>query len=274
MKRKFHIFIVGLFLICLSGCSSLNRLNPFSKQDSKQNIKEESEAVKADEVLDFDDINIEENKTTNIRESEPFYPIDETVEDIQEQINNLKSRVIEYESKINRVALDPDLLKMIKTPLINHEIELSNGTLVQGSILQEDIDRVILKTQIGQIRIEKSDIISIKEIAPNSPNLVFESEPEQKIYDGKRVFEGTVLNDGMRRSDFTRVVFYLWDEDTNLIASDSAFVNGSVNQYSSGIITDSAVESGNYASYKVSVSIQDTADIRYITKEIHFNIYD
>ena len=40
---------------------------------------------------------------------------------------------------------------MIKTPLINHEIELINGTLVQGSILQEDMDRVILKTQIGQI---------------------------------------------------------------------------------------------------------------------------
>ena len=262
-------FLIFSIIIILQGCSSVQSINPFNKKD------EDSEQTSVDnnsEIPSFEDIN--KNQKTNIRNAEPFYPMNETIEDIQEQINYLKSRVIEYESKINRVALDPDLLKMIKTPLINHEIELNNGTIVQGSILQEDMDRVILKTQIGQIRIEKSDIVSIKEIAPNSPNLVFETEPEQKIYDDKRVFSGTILNNGMRRSDFTRVIFYLWDEGTNLIASDSSFVNGSVTQYSSGIITDSAIESGEYGSYQVSVAVIDTANVRYITKEIHFNIYD
>ena len=155
------------------------------------------------------------------------------------------------------IVIVPEEQVVVSNGLLIDEIELNNGTIVQGSILQEDMDRVILKTQIGQIRIEKSDIISIKEIAPNSPNLIFETEPEQKIYDDKRVFSGTILNDGMRRSDFTRVIFYLWDEDTNLIASDSSFVDGSVTQYSSGIITDSAIESGEYGSYQVSVAVID-----------------
>ena len=56
----------------------------------------------------------------NIRDAEPFYPMDETIQDIQDQISDLKSRVIEYESRINRIALDPTLLKMVKTPLIQH----------------------------------------------------------------------------------------------------------------------------------------------------------
>ena len=59
------------------------------------------------------------------------------MEDIQNQISDLKSRVIEYESRINRIALDPTLLKMVKTPSIQHEIELSNGTVVQGSMCRK-----------------------------------------------------------------------------------------------------------------------------------------
>jgi hypothetical protein len=135
-------------------------------------------------------------------------------------------------------------------------------------------DRVILKTQIGQIRIEKTDIISIKEIAPNSPSLSFESEAEQKIYNDKRVFTGKVINEGMRRADFARVIFYLWDEETNLISLDSSFVDGSTIQYKSGIVTDCAIESGNIVSYEVSVMVSDTSNVRYITKEVHFSIYE
>tara|TARA_B100000131_G_scaffold213482_1_gene205244 strand:+ start:199 stop:990 length:792 start_codon:yes stop_codon:yes gene_type:complete len=256
-----------LLLIFLTGCSQIESINPFSKDTESV---EEIEGNKSPADVIFQ----ENDKVKDIRDAEPFYPMDETVEDIQDQINNLKSRVIEYESKINHIALDPNLLQMIKAPALSHEIELINGTIVQGSILQEDVDRIILKTQIGQIRIEKIDVISIKEIAPNSPALSFATEAEQKIYDDERVFTGTIINEGMRRADFARVIFYLWDEETNLISSDSSFVDGTTIQYKSGIVTDCAVESGNTASYEVSVSISDTSNVRYITKEIHFSIYD
>ena len=256
--------LVFLALIFISRCS----LTPFQNQSSEEEINDQKNEAPSQEEFRI------ERKKTDIRDANPFYPMDETVEDIQNQIIDLKSRVIEYESRINRVALDPNLLQMIKSPTLSHEIELINGSMVQGSILQEDVDRIILKTQIGQIRIEKNDVISIKEIAPNSPSLSFIGEPEQKIFENKRVFAGEIQNDGMRRADFTRVIFYLWDEDTNLISSDSAFIEGTNIQYKSGIITDCTIESGASAKYEVSVPLADTSDVRYITKEIHFNIYD
>ena len=83
-----------------------------------------------------------------------------------------------------------------------------------------------------------------------------------------------VKEEGMRRADFARVIFHLWDEDTNLIASDSSFVDGSTIQYKSGIFTDCSVESASSAKYEISVFVSDTSDVRYITKEIHFNIYE
>ena len=250
-------YLIYLFLgFVFFGCAQ-NKLEENQKKDIKNN-----------------QVHHENKQTSTYNSSKPFYPMDETMDDIKKQINDLKTRVIEYESRINNVALDPNLLRMIKLPLINHEIELVNGTIVQGSILQEDIDRIILKTQIGQIRIEKADIVSVKEIAPNSPILSFEVEPEQKIFDDKRVFSGTVVNEGVRRADFARVVFYLWDENTNLISSDSAFINGSTIQYSSGIITDCALEPSESASYNVGISVSDTANVKYITKEIHFSIYE
>ena len=109
MKKINHLiyFLISLIII-LQGCSRVQ---------SEEILNDEN-----NEIPNFDDIN--QDKKTNIRNAQPFYPMNETIEDIQEQINYLKSRVIEYESKINRVVLDPDLLKMIKTPLINHEIEL------------------------------------------------------------------------------------------------------------------------------------------------------
>ncbi len=255
MKLKLSIFL--LFLL-VSACAN----------NSANKDVDDSQPISVS--TDFDN---KPNKK-NIRDADPFYPMDETMEDIQNQISDLKSRVIEYESRINRIALDPTLLKMVKTPSIQHEIELSNGTVVQGSILQEDMERIILKTQIGQIRIEKVDVIAIKETAPNSPDLKFNSEPSEKQFDDKRIFTGSIINEGMRRADFARVVFYLWDKETNLISSDSSFVEGSTFQYKSGIVTDSVIEPGQEAPFSVSVSASDTSRVEYITKEIHFNIYE
>ena len=45
------------------------------------------------------------------------------------------------------------------------EILLENGTIVRGSIFQENADRIILNTQIGQLTIDKGSIISVEEIS-------------------------------------------------------------------------------------------------------------
>tara|TARA_B100000287_G_scaffold431206_2_gene488022 strand:- start:4837 stop:5610 length:774 start_codon:yes stop_codon:yes gene_type:complete len=256
--KLYSIIKLLLLFVLINACAS----NPIDK------TTDEDEPISV--ATDFDN---KPNKK-NIRDAEPFYPMDETIEDIQDQISDLKSRVIEYESRINRISLDPTLLKMVKTPSIQHEIELKNGTIVQGSILQEDIERIILKTQIGQIRIEKIDVVAIKETAPNSPDLKFEFAPTEKQFNDKRVFSGSIVNEGMRRADFARVVFYLWDKETNLIAADSSFIAGSSFQYKSGIVTDTSIEPGEKALFNVSVKTPDSTQVEYITKEIHYNIYE
>ena len=68
--------------------------------------------------------------------------------------------------------------------------------------------------------------------------------------------------------------FIFWDKETNLISADSSFVEGSTFQYKSGIVTDSVIEPGQEALFSVSVSAPDTSKVEYITKEIHFNIYE
>ena len=60
--------------------------------------------------------------------------------------------------------------------------------------------------------------------------------------------------------------------DSPKIAADSSFIEGSSYQYKSGIVTDSAIESGEKALFNVSIETSDTTKVEYITKEIHFNI--
>ena len=55
----------------------------------------------------------EENKSLFIENAEPFYPIKETVEDIQDQVNELRSRMIDYEERI-------------ASPNLNYNISISH----------------------------------------------------------------------------------------------------------------------------------------------------
>ena len=87
MRFRYLILLLVLFFVACSQVSS----SESSSEDSDQK-KEQSSDNKSPSSIEF-----EENKRAkNIRDSEPFYPMDETVEDIQDQINDLKS-LYDYE---------------------------------------------------------------------------------------------------------------------------------------------------------------------------------
>ena len=48
-----------------------------------------------------------------------------------------------------------DLLKLVQAPNLKHEIIMKNGTVIQGTIIFETTDQMIIKTRIGQLTIEK-----------------------------------------------------------------------------------------------------------------------
>ena len=90
-----------------------------------------------------------------------FYPLKESMEDLQYQINILKAQVQEYESTLHAPSLNAELLKLIKAPKVEHEIVMENGTIIQGKIINEDANQMIVQTQIGQLKLDKTTIKSI-----------------------------------------------------------------------------------------------------------------
>ena len=188
-----------------------------------------------------------------IENAEPFYPIKETVEDIQNQVNELRSRIIDYEERIASSNLNNSISRIVNIPQLKNEILMNNGTLIQGTILSETIESIIIQTQIGQLTLDKADINNVKEIASINPDVVFTDEPEEKINADYHIYSGTVQNQGLEMASFVRVIFKLWSSETELIAIDSSFVDGNQIIYHSGINTDTALKPGESGEYVVSI---------------------
>ncbi len=212
--------------------------------------------------------------TSFLETAEPFYPLKETVEDIQAQLNDLHARVIEYETRVSTPSFNTEVLKMIKIPQLKHEINLTNGTLIQGTIIQENMDHIIVQTHIGQLTIDKGTVEAIKEIAPASAKITFDGDADEKILSDSRMYSGTLTNIGLHRGDFVRVLYQLWGSDTDLISSDSTFIEGSQMVYRSGIITDTALRPGETAEFFLEISLPSNAKVQYITRDIHWKSYE
>ena len=222
---------------------------------------------------------IESSKNTKkspsfLETAEPFYPLKETVEDIQAQLNDLHARVIEYETRVSTPSFNTEVLKMIKVPQLNHEINLTNGTLIQGTIIQENMDQLIVQTQIGQLTIDKGNVESIKEIAPATAKIDFDGDADEKIMAESRLYSGTVTNTGLDRADFVRIVYQLWGGETDLISSDSTFIEGAQVVYQSGIITDTALRPGETAEFFLEIKIPSDRKVQYVTRDIHWDSYE
>ena len=87
----------------------------------------------------------------HLNSSDPFYPLKESIHDLQNQISDLKSQVVEYESRLHNPLVDTELIKLIKTPDLKNEIIMNTGTVIQGTIISENSNQMIVKTQIGQL---------------------------------------------------------------------------------------------------------------------------
>ena len=205
---------------------------------------------------------------------EPFYTVDPKLEDIESEIAILKEKVMQYESQISTPNFNTEILKLIKTPIIKNEIELSNGTTIQGTIIYENVDEMIVETQIGQLKINKNEIIKIEDVLPPIAILEFIGDGVEEIYQDRRAYKGTLKNIGLKRADFIRVIYSMYDENSNLIASDSSFVSGEMKQFNSGIISDASLNQNNFADYYVTVNIPSDKIVKYFLREVRWEYYE
>ena len=116
------------------------------------------------------------------KNSTPFYTVDPKLDDIEAEIAILKEKVIQYESQISVPNFNTEILKLIKNPNIKHQIQLSNGTTIQGTIIYENADEMIVETQIGQLRINKNQVIKTEDVLPPIANLEFVGDAIVEIY--------------------------------------------------------------------------------------------
>ena len=210
----------------------------------------------------------------------PFYPLNDKIEDLEFKLNKLRAQVLEYESKLHAPSLNADLLKLIKSPQLEHEIYLENGNIIQGKIIQENADYLIVQTRIGQIKIESNLIQEngINEIKPLEP--IFKIYPyslEEKVSKDNITITGSIVNEGTRRGDFVRVIYKFWGPDatdTNPSIIDSVFIAGNTISYTNGVISDACLNPGQKGSFLISVDIPDSLNISHWTKEIKSNIFE
>ncbi len=281
-----HKNIIYLFIVVLiSGCSLVEKIKQ-RKANKEEGSTEQADSTFVTMISSTTVDSIVGSVTDSILsqilnedeeiEPQPFYPFQETISDIQEEMIELRAKVLDYESRIKNHDNSIESLHKIQFPHLTHEIELTNGTLVHGKILHENSDRMIVKTQIGQLTIDKANVSKINNISPNYPEVEFQGDPaiDSMTVDHRRIFSGKVVNTGFRRADFVRVIFKLWSEKTELIGIDSSYIEGTNVQYDSGVISDTAIEPGNSASYNVHVKTDSTKIIRYVTKEINWDTFE
>jgi len=230
------------------------------------------------QIEDSAPIIIPEERITEIKyiHNDPFYPMKDKIENLEFKIDQLRAQVLEYESSLHAPSLNADLLKLIKAPQIEHEILIENGTLIQGKIIQENSDNLIVQTRIGQLKLDKTYIKSINKVDPLIPHIVFnESSIEEKLSKENKSFSGTIINDGNKRGDFVRVIYKLW-ESTDTIPSiiDSVFIAGSKIIYNNGVISDACLNPGDVGAYNISINIPETINISHWTKEIKSDILE
>jgi len=267
MKQFLSILLILLFL---SGCSLLKKDEPSPESDDLGTIAEIEEEIGE---IPFEDEPEAQVVETNLVMSGSFYPLKESLDDLRREMNELKARIVEYESRVSVPSVNREMLKMINAPHLKHRITLSNGTIVHGNILKEDSDKMTVETQLGQITLDKYTIEEYTEVSAPAPDVKLHGSlkaPEQRDEGQIFIYTGSLVNKGKYKADFVRIIIEIRDKNTELIASDSAFVDGSSIKYTNGVITDCALQPGDVGSFSVVVNVPKGAKYEYETTKIHW----
>tara|TARA_Y100001968_G_scaffold328460_1_gene375675 strand:+ start:11197 stop:11970 length:774 start_codon:yes stop_codon:yes gene_type:complete len=257
MNMNCKIFLIFLLAISVTGCSGFK-----NKKNTKKVTSREMNNTQSKVNLLFSE------------ETKPFYTVDPKLEEIESEIALLKEQVIQYQSQISTPNFNTQVLKLLKNPGIKHEIQLSNGTTIQGVIIYENANQLIVDTQIGQLQINKNEVLNTEDILPPVANLEFIGDAIEEVYQNKRAYKGSIKNNGLKRADFVRIIYTLYDQNSELIAIDSAFISGSKQIFNSGIISDASINPGNFAEFYVEINTESEKEVKYFLRDIRWEYFE
>jgi len=200
----------------------------------------------------------------------PFFNYDLDIKNLQNQIDSLRAMVKVFEKYKSMPTVDEDIINLIKVPNLQHRIELTNGTVVLGEIIDENADELFIQTTLGRLVITKDKVISIQQERTPGPKVEMVGDPFVNAYPDREEIMGTVINNGELRADFVRTEANLWSPTTQLIVKDSAFVDGNMITYKSGVISDTSIDPGQTASFKIVIQKPLKPEVQYRTYDIRW----
>ncbi|MAI86667.1 MAG: hypothetical protein CMF99_05845 [Candidatus Marinimicrobia bacterium] len=201
---------------------------------------------------------------------EYFFEYESNLEALKGEIDSLKSVVKGYQKKQTMPNVGREILDLIVIPEYQHRVELQNGTVVSGALIEETDSTLTLKTQIGTLVLKKEMVVKMDELKKPGPKVVFLGDPFIDYYPSKQIFSGKVKNVGEIRADFVRIVVKLFDQTTKSAGRDSIFVKGDRTVYETNVIADTALKPGKTASYSLTVPIKKGRKAEYHTMDIHW----
>ena len=280
-------FILSIFLISI-GLSQNDAdstiVAPFDsiaviKPDTTQpvptiEIPETIDTTAQDTLVPLPDIRELGDKADKLPLGEPFFELKSSIDLLHQQMDSLKRVISVYEKgKGAMPTIDEELLNLIKVPQLRHRIELQNGTIVNGEIIQEDDLGIIVQTSIGQLAIEMDRVVNITEDLPPNAKVEIMGEPYVNAFPDREEIAGTIKNVGLKRADFIRVIAHLWSATTELIQTDSVFVTGQKQKYLTGIRADTSLEPGSISEFKFTIPLSEEDKVSYRTYEVRWESY-
>ena len=209
-----------------------------------------------------------------LESGEQFFEIKSSIDVLRQQVDSLKKIISVYEEGKGAMPnINEELLDLIKIPELRHRIELQNGTVVNGEIIEEDDLGIIVQTSIGQLAIEKDKIIDIGEDLPPLAKVEIINEPFVDIYTDREEITGALKNIGTKRADFVRVIANLWSPTTQLLYQDSVFVSGQNTKYYTGIKSITSLDPGSITEFKITIPVDSEDEVSYRTYEVRWESY-
>lgn len=233
------------------------------------------DSIPAEAVPDTGDtpippLRIEEDKEALLDTGDTFFEFEPRINKLESEIDSLKKMVKFYQESQGMPTLDKELLNLIKIPQLKHRVELTNGTVIIGELVEENANFIILQTSLGRLKMDMDKVVHITEDEPVSAKIEMMGEPFINVFPDREEITGMVKNTGKTRADFVRIVANLWTKTTDLAAKDSSFISGTETSYSSGVVTDSALEPGSTTQFKVIVPLAGEEDVEYRTYDLRW----
>ena len=264
----------------LSDSTKINTLDQITESDtieewgSAEQNQEKTYNDSIEESIPLPDVRRLTKETDKLDFDKPFFELKSSIDLLHQQVDSLKKVISTYEKgKGAMPTIDEDLLNLIKVPQLRHRVELQNGTIVNGEIIEEDELGIIIQTSIGQLAIEKDRIIDIMEDLPPIAKVELISEPFVDAFPDREEITGSIKNIGTKRADFVRVIAHLWSPTTSLLQQDSVFISGKNQKYYTGIKSDSALEPGAIVDFKITIPLTEADEVSYRTYEVRWESY-